>query len=115
MLEIKLHRGDYTKKKINILDTSGNKSNATFDEIYITFKYSAISQSFLLQKKLSTGDIIKNEDGSYSFEILPEDTDGLDFGEYEFDIELYKANPIFKQTFLGKLVLLEEVTHAANE
>lgn len=115
MLEIRLHRGDYTKKKINILDTSGNKSNATFDEIYITFKYSAISQSFLFQKKLSDGTIMKNEDGSYSFEILPEDTDGLDFGEYEFDIELYKANPIFKQTFLGKLVLLEEVTHAVNE
>ena len=115
MLKIIMHRGDYTKKKINILDSSGNKPKIDFDEIYITFKYSAVSQGFLFQKKLSTGEVTKHEDGSYTFEILPEDTNNLGFKDYNFDIELVCKKPKIKQTFLGILTLTEEVTHAINE
>lgn len=114
-LEIKMHRGDYTKKKINILDKTDLNTNIDFNEIYITFKKSTKSQDFLFQKKLSTGEIQKNEDGSYTFEILPEDTNQLKFGDYVFDIELVCSVPKIKQTFLGNLYLLEEVTYALNE
>lgn len=110
-----MHRGDYTKKKINILDKTDLNTNIDFNEIYITFKKSTKSQDFLFQKKLSTGEIQKNEDGSYTFEILPEDTNQLKFGDYVFDIELVCSVPKIKQTFLGNLYLLEEVTYALNE
>lgn len=115
MLKISMHRGDYIKRKINIVDSSGNVIEDEFDEIYITFKKSANIRKFLFQKKLSSGNIIKNDDNSYNFEILPEDTDSLDFGTYAFDIELYRQSPLLKQTILGQLVILEEVTHAINE
>ena len=69
----------------------------------------------LFQKRLSDGDIIKKEDGYYHFAIMPSDTDGLLFGKYFFDIEIYNKNPLIKQTIKGNLVLTEEVTHIENE
>lgn len=69
----------------------------------------------MFQKRLSNEDIVKKEDGYYHFAIMPSDTDGLLYGEYVFDIEIYNKEPFIKQTILGTLKLTNEVTHAENE
>lgn len=85
------------------------------DDIYFTVKNSHYSHDFLFQKRLSDGSIASDGEGGYSIFIDPEDTDNLDFGEYEFDIEIIKRSSAIKRTFTGILCLTEEVTHANNE
>ncbi|MGI6361776.1 MAG: hypothetical protein ACOX05_05740 [Bacillota bacterium] len=69
----------------------------------------------MFQKRLSRNEITKDEEGRYHFVILPEETDSLHFGKYYFDIQLYRANPTYKQTVLGELEILPEITFAENE
>lgn len=42
---------------------------------------------------------------------MPEDTDKINFGTYYYDIELIRGDKIH-QTFVGKLIITEEVTFA---
>ena len=114
-MQIKMPRGDYRKVKFQIKDKSGELANIDFKEIYITFKESTSTKEMLFQKRLSKGDIVKNDDGYYHFEILPEETDNLDYAPYYFDIELYNDDPLIKQTVTGQLILTEEITFASNE
>ena len=90
-----------------ILDISGNNCTAT------QFIRVDGSKGFLFQKKLTTGEIEKNENGSYQFDISPEDTDSLRVGKYVFDIEIIGDR--LKQTTIGNLVLTNEVTTIENE
>lgn len=114
-MQITMPRGDYIKRKFIVKDKSGNIVDIDFDEIYITFKRRTDSKEALFQKRLTTGQITKDEDGYYHFGILPEDTDDLDYSKYYFDIELYNKKPLIKRTILGELTLTAEVTHAYNE
>ena len=112
MLKIEMVRGDYQKVKFKIKD--GNLLE--FDEIYITFKKNCYTSKMIFQKRLSSSEIVKDEEGNYHFEILPSETEKLDYGEYAFDIELCKeSNPKIKKTFIGKLEIMKEVTFACNE
>ena len=108
-------RGDYRPFKFKLRNKDKTEFNQDVDEIYITFKKNHHKEEYLFQKKLSAGDIIKDEEGYYHSAILPEDTDGLDFGKYEFDIEIYNENPKIKQTIIGILELTKEITYATNE
>ena len=70
------------------------------------------ARKIIIQKKLTDGTITK--DGNvYSFSIRPEDTDYIDFGTYYYDIELIRGDQIH-QTFVGKLIITEEVTFACD-
>lgn len=44
---------------------------------------------------------------------MPEDTDNIDYGTYYYDIELIRGDQIH-QTFVGKLIITEEVTFAGD-
>lgn len=113
-MEIRMARGDITTKTFTVKNSDGTAYQDTPDEIYFTVKKYHTDHEFLFQKRLSTGRIANVDTGKYQFTIQPEDTNGLAFGDYDFDIEIVKA-PSLKKTFYGKLYLDKEVTHANNE
>lgn len=113
VVDITMPKGDLKPISFFIKDKQGNVVDVELDEIYFTVKVAYGSRSFLFQKKLSTGDIEKNDNGSYQFDILPEDTDSLKVGKYVFDIEIIGDR--LKQTTLGNLTLTNEVTTIENE
>lgn len=111
MMQITMPRGDL--RPIEFQVNLQKVPYTEFDEIYFTVKKTVSNKEFVIQKTLSGGDIIL-DDGSYTFNIEPEDTDDLDYGTYVFDIELIKVGEI-KQTFVGQFTLTSEVTFAENE
>lgn len=113
-MEIRMARGDITSRSFTIKNKDGTVFDETPDEIYFTVKESARDRDYLFQKRLSDGGIIGIEDHKYQVTILAEDTNGLNFGTYDFDIEIVKE-PSLKKTFCGKFILEKEVTHACNE
>ena len=112
---ITMPRGDYRPVKFKVKNKDGTDLQIQLEEIYITFKKNNYTKEMLFQKKLSTGDITKKEDGYYHFGINPKDTENLSYGEYAFDIEIFNQDPLIKQTKVGKLSLTEETTHIENE
>ena len=115
MFNISIPRGDYRAIKFKIKNEDDTDIDFDIDEIYITFKENHYTKEILFQKKLSTKDIVKEDDGYYHFAIKPEDTEKLNYDEYYFDIGICNENPKIKQTVLGKLKITEEVTHKENE
>ena len=113
-MNITMPRGDLRPVNFTVSDSDGQPANLEFDEIYFTVKASFLDKNFLFQKRLGDGSITREADGSYSFAILPEDTDHLRIAKYVFDIELVQ-NGLIKQTTVGELALTNEVTFAENE
>ena len=116
-MEITMARGDLEIRTFQIRSPSGSGTvpyTDELDEIYLTVKRKYTDTNYVIQKRLSDGGIIYQGDGIYGFTIHPADTDKLDFGGYDFDIELIKNGEI-KKTFNGRLNLTREVTYAANE
>lgn len=114
-MDINMPRGDMRPVEFHVRNLDGEKEEIHFDEIYFTVKRHYMDKNFLFQKRLSTGEIEMTEEGTFSFVIMPEDTDSLAINQnYDFDIELVIEGEM-KQTFTGTLLLTKEVTHAANE
>lgn len=113
-MNISLPRGDIRNIKFKVTDKDGKTFTTDFDEIYITFKRGFYDEKALFQKKLTDGDITKDENNYYHFTIEAEDTNNLSYGDYVFDIELLIADT-FKQTIVGNLKITNEVTFASNE
>lgn len=112
-IDIVMPKGDLKPISFFIKDKQGNIVDIELEEIYFTVKVSYGSRGFLFQKRLTEGEIEKNENGSYQFEISPEDTDSLRVGKYVFDIEIIGDR--LKQTTIGNLILTNEVTTVENE
>lgn len=110
-IKIDMPRGDYRPYRFKI----PNLKIDSLDEIYMTFKKNSKTKDFFFQKRLSRGEITKDEEGFYHFAIMPEDTDNLGYGEYFFDIEVYNEDPLIKQTTTGVLKLTDEATFSSNE
>lgn len=113
-MEIAMARGDLLKKSFTIRGPNKEAYTETMDDIFFTVKKTAEEREFKFQKRLSDGGIESLGDGRYQFTIDPENTDGLPYGDYVFDIELF-IDGALKKTFLGKFILLKEVTHHYNE
>lgn len=112
---IKMPRGDYKPLRFPLKNKAGEILDIDVDEIYISCKEDTKNASELLfQKRLSDGDIIK-DNKCYHFAIMPEDTEDLNYGDYKIDIEIYRKSPLLKQTIVGTLHLDEEVTHKKDE
>ncbi len=114
-MKITMPRGDYRPIRFKVKNKDGTECNIEFDEIYITFKESYHAKEALFQKRLSNKDITKDEEGYYHFAILPKNTENLRYTSYYFDIEMYKKEPLLKQTQIGTLEITQEVTFAENE
>lgn len=113
-MKISMARGDILTKTFTLKNADKTVYSDIPDEIYFTVKKYHTDHDFKFQKSLSTGGISNIDTGKYRFTIMPEDTNGLAFGDYDFDIEVIKL-PGLKQTFYGKLFLDKEVTHSYNE
>jgi hypothetical protein len=116
VMTISMPRGDIRPVYFSVRNNDEEQTmyEGAFDEIYFTVKTAFNKNEYLFQKRLSTGEIELTEDGDYQFVIEPDDTDGLKFGKYVFDIELIAGSDI-KQTFVGELTLTDEATHRRNE
>lgn len=112
-MRITMPRGDI--RPVGFKINSRIHDSLDFDNIYFTVKKNFNARDILFQKTLASGKIEKIDDGAYQFIIEPEDTDGMAYGSYVFDIEVVSEEFHIKQTFLGTLTLTQEVTFAANE
>lgn len=112
-LSISMARGDIFMFPFGLY-IDNELATEEMDHVYFTVKRSHYDHDFLFQKKTSDGSLVSDGEGGYVVTINPEDTDQLDFGEYEFDIEVVKL-PEIKKTFCGVLYLTDEVTHRNNE
>lgn len=115
MISINVTRGDNRTFKFQRKTKEGDVITDIPDEMYITFKGSNLQETFFIQKVFSkeeiTFDSSKNE---YRFEITPEDTNELAYGDYVFDIEITKDNKV-KTIAKGTLIIKPEVTFASNK
>ena len=109
-------RGDYKGFKFIRKDINDKVITDKPDEMYITIKRSFYEPSEkLIQKRLSTSEIKYDEETNYySFELLPEDTNNLKYGDYYFDIEIKNGDKV-KTIKKGTLKIEYEVTFASDE
>lgn len=112
---IAMKRGDAENICFTVLDSEDNPISFKPDNIYFTVKRYADDHDPLIQKHLLDGSIQDMGEGTYQFKIEPKDTNELKFGKYVFDIEVVAAGINIKQTFMGRFVLDNEVTHYYNE
>jgi predicted nucleotidyltransferase len=82
-------------------------------EIYFTIKNNYKEEEFVLQKKLTTGEIIF-KDGTVTISITQDDTSNLEFRKYDYDVAV-KIEDFFRTILIGKMSLTKNVTHKSNE
>lgn len=91
MEHITMPRGDLRNVHFTVHDANDAEVSKGFTQITFTVKENTSSRKVIIQKKLTDGTITK--DGNvYSFSIVPEDTDYIDFGTYYYDIELIPSS-----------------------
>ena len=82
------------------------------ENIYFTVKVNNNTEEAVFQKTIA--DMTFDEDGYYHFTINPEDTNGLNYGDYVYDIEV-KIADYTKTISQGTLSITKETTFPANE
>lgn len=112
-------RGD-TKvlDKFRLLNTDGEVlALGANDTLYFTVKKDANSKNVLIQKTTKDSGITLEDDGYYHIIIDPEDTNDLDYGDYQYDIELKSiGSRTFVRTLVeGVITLTEEITWGGDE
>ena len=113
MMQIEFARGDSYQLGF-VATRNGEPVTDEFDHVYFTVKKCYADHDFLFQKTVANGGIVYDGEGHYTLNIAPEDTNGMEFGDYDFDIEV-RNNDGYKRTFSGKLTLSKETTHWYNE
>ncbi len=113
---IEMPKGNYKPCKFKIKNKDKSDFNENVSEIYISCKKNTSDTSNLLfQKRLSRGEITKDNENYYHFAINPEDTENLPYEQYVLDILIYNESPLIKQTILGSLKITDIVTHKKDE
>lgn len=112
-------RGD-TKvlDKFRLLNADGEVLKlGTNDTLYFTVKKDANSKNVLIQKTTKDSGISLEDDGYYHIILDPEDTNDLDYGDYQYDIELKSiGSRTFVRTLVeGVITLTEEITWGGDE
>lgn len=99
-------------------DKDGNKLilNKNTDEINFTVRRDIYSE-VVIEKHIN--DIETLEDGKYRIILNPKDTEQLDFGEYEYDIEIRigkdEEKPFVRTVESGTIKLLSQDYSRPNE
>ncbi len=99
--DIFLTRGDSASFSVRVMQPDGAAYTLeTGDEILFTVKASTEDTQHVIQK---SGPL---------FSIDPEDTSGLDYGEYQYDVQLTRARGNRVSTVLGphRFCVMEEVS-----
>lgn len=112
-MDLEFTRGDTQVIKFRLKNALGQLIELTnSDLLYFTVKQNARSTERVIQKKYST-DITYSE-GYFSFAISSSDTASLNYGTYQYDIEL-KSGDYVKTVGSGTITLTEEITHGGDE
>ena len=106
-------RGDTFKLPIQ-LKNNDEVIKVKVEKMYFTIKDVAYSKDVILQKKLDDGITFDSETGIYLVEIKPEDTDNLNFGDYEYDLEIINNGEV-ETPLIGTFKITKEITHKCNE
>lgn len=110
---MKIIRGDTIVLSFIRLNENSEPITSIADAVYFTVKKNYIIQEAIIQKTIEDMNF-DEETGRYTFTINPEDTDGLSYGKYVYDIEVIVGT--YKKTIAkGELEIKEEVTHVGNE
>lgn len=109
---IQLIRGDTAKYKFQRLDGEGHVITTLPDSLYFTVKETTNKLNYVFQKTLD--DMTVDSDNYYHFTVEPEDTNGLQYGNYAYDIEIIVGGVKTTVAF-GTFSILPEVTWAQNE
>jgi hypothetical protein len=109
---IQIIRGDTAKYKFQRLDGDGQVITTLPDSLYFTVKESANKLNYVFQKTLD--DMTVDSDGTYHFIVEPEDTNGLQYGSYAYDIEVI-IDGVKTTVAFGTFTILPEVTWVQNE
>jgi hypothetical protein len=112
-VDFEITRGDTTPIVFDLKDYVDN-ALTKFDEIYFTMKKNTNTQEFILQKRLTRGQIEQVDDENFAFELAHKDTASLAYGNYVYDVSVvsgtYVATP-----YIGTITLTKEVTFISNE
>lgn len=115
-VEIDIIRGDNRTFKFQRKTEQGTLISDLPNEMYITFKPNDVIQNYVIQKLYSKNEITFDSSNNYwSFELKPEDTNNLSYGEYLFDIEIITEENKVKTICEGILTINPEITFASNE
>lgn len=101
---IRLTRGDTARLTVPITNSTNNSEYEmqTDDTLYFSVKKSAKESEYLFQKIA---------DGSNSIHIEPEDTAGLSFGKYKYDVQLTTAaGDVYTVIEPSVFEVMEEIT-----
>lgn len=114
-MDFEFPRGDTQILKFKIIDAEGNECKLSEgDNLYFTVKKNAKSKKVILQRTLKSG-ITYKEDGYYYIMINSEDTSGLNYSTYGFDIQIKTQTGIVKTILIGSMTLTEEYTFKEDE
>lgn len=112
-MDIEFTRGDTQFLRFQLKDAEGNLIELSEnDKVYFTVKQNQNSEDILIQKKFPES--ISYDDEYYYFTLNSEDTSDLQYGTYQYDIEL-KSGDYVKTLVFGTITLTEEITHRGNE
>lgn len=100
---IKLTRGDTAYLTVPIKTALGEDYVVQAgDTLTLSVKKKSTDNNYVFQKVL---------DGSNTFHIEPQDTAGIEFGKYKYDIQLNTANgDVYTIIDVSTFTILEEVT-----
>ena len=80
---IQLVRGDTFRATLTLQDRAGGLYIPTpEDEIYFTVKRNAMTDKVLVKVKIENGELV----------LTPEDTEGLEYGSYVYDVQITIPN-----------------------
>ena len=104
-----LTRGDTARFNVTLTRDNGRTAYELMelDRVVFTIKAQYTDTEFVVQKQGVIDDDNKNV---VHFSLDPEDTEGLDFGVYDYDIELTLANGDVCTVVVGTFELTKEVT-----
>lgn len=100
---IRMTRGDTVYLTVPITTASGEEYIVQSDDVLTLSVKKAISDpEYIFQKSVT---------GANAFHIAPEDTAGIEYGAYLYDIQLNKSNgDVYTIIDVSTLVIMSEVT-----
>ena len=110
---MKIRRGDSKLIKFRRVDQDGNVLTSLPLAMYFTVKDKPNGR-LLFQKTLEKGITFNNETFYYTVEILPSDTENLEFGRYGFDIEVVTENDLIHTICVSYLDVLIDYTEPGD-
>ena len=117
MKKISVVQGDTSKiYKFTRKDAEGNVITTLPLKMWMTFKETTKCGKALFQRTMGDGIAFSHDDNCYRFQLQPEDTENLGYGEYAFDIKIVNEKGD-KKTILedGVLEIKDHCTHKQNE